>query len=142
MYKRQVKIIINQIIKSLAISLMIISVCISCSRNDGSWDDIIELSQSEVLFTSDADSIIVTTNGEGWWISNISFNEEELDLSSLDTTKDQFDIIETEFIVSRNSKKEMQIKITENDSLQERKLIIGLQAGNYFDHLRIIQEGR
>lgn len=114
----------------------------SCAAKEGRWDDNIELSQKEVNFNSTADSITITTKGEGWWISDIRLNNELVNLESVNTTESVFDIIEPEFVISKKNKKELQVKMTENLKLEQRELIIGVQSGNYFDNIKIIQKGK
>ena len=50
---------------------------ISCSKNDksGDWDDNIGLSTKSLEFDASADSAIVTTKGSGWWITDISVED-------------------------------------------------------------------
>lgn len=129
-------------IKLIAILLSVTFIFISCSKKEGDWDDIIELSQKEVTFNSNADSITVNTKGDFWWISNIRLNEKQINFGSVNTTSSNFEIIETEFTISRKNTKELRIVITENSTVNQRELIIGLQAGNYFDNIKVIQKGK
>jgi len=127
--------------KLLAIIFSIVFLTNSCSKKDGDWDDIIELSQKEVRFNSTADSITITTKGDSWWISDIRLNDEQIIFESQKTIQPIFEIIETEFVISRRGGTELKIKIAENPTVDQRELIIGLQAGNYFDNIKVIQEG-
>jgi hypothetical protein len=48
--------------------IIITSSCIRI-RKDGDWDDNIKLSVRTDEFTAVADSVIITTKGSWWWIS-------------------------------------------------------------------------
>lgn len=113
----------------------------SCSRKEGDWDDNIELSQKNVSFNAALDSITITTTGESWWLSDIRLDDEHINFESVNTIESSFDIIESEFAISRKNTKELQINMSENVSMEARELIIGVQSGNYFDNIRVIQEG-
>ncbi len=115
----------------------------SCSNSDtpdGIWDDNIKLSQKEARFTAENDSIVITTEGEWWWIHNISLNgESTYDLSGIDLSANNFIVDETEFKIERKNTTEIHIEMTKNQSGSERVLIIGLEAGDYFDRIIITQ---
>jgi hypothetical protein len=113
----------------------------SCSDSkDGDWNDNIKLSQKELRFDSLENSAIITTEGDSWWISGIFFKDgQTFDLSNFDTTANNFTITESTFTLERKNGKEISIKLYENTTGFERILTVGLQAGNYFDGITIIQ---
>ena len=125
------------------ISILFLSL-LSCESNnpDGKWEDNIKLSTKEVSFSAQSDSVIITTEGTSWWINGIGLNDDwSYDISGIDTIQDNFLIEEPEFTIERKNAKEIHISMTENQSAIERTLTIGLQAGNYFDGIKIIQSG-
>lgn len=124
------------------ISILFLSL-LSCEsdRPDGDWDDNIKLSTKEVGFSAESDSVIITTEGTWWWINGISLNDDSYDISGINTAQDNFLIEESEFTIERKNTKEIHISMTENQSATERTLTIGLQAGNYFDGIKIVQSG-
>lgn len=125
------------------ISILFLSL-LSCQSDEpvGKWGDVIKLSEKEVSFTAESNSVLVTTIGTWWWIVGIELNDDwSYDISDIDTTKENFLIEETEFIVERRNANEIHISMTENQSEMERTLLISLQAGNYFDRIKIIQSG-
>ncbi len=116
----------------------------SCSNSKdtpiGLWPDIIKLSQKKAQFTAENNSIVITTEGEWWWIDEISLNENSnFDLSAIDTTAKNFIIDETEFKIERKNTTEIHIEMTKNQTGSERILIIGLGAGDYHDRIIITQ---
>ena len=130
-------------LKSVGILVIIFSV-FSCSepeRRDGDWDDNIKLSQKEAELSAEEDAIVITTQGEWWWISHISLNDSLVEIGDINTTTDNFVIDHPEFRIERKNKTEIHIEMTKNDTNTKRTLVIGLQAGNYFDAIRIIQAG-
>ena len=129
-------------LKLIGIVIILISSfsCSNSDRPDGDWDDNIKLSQKEAKLTAENDSIVITTEGEWWWIHNISLNgESNFDLSEIDTNAKNFIVDETEFKIERKNTTEIHIEMTKNQTGSERVLIIGLEAGDYFDGIVITQ---
>jgi len=117
-------------------------IVLSCADSkDGDWDDNIKLSQKEVQFSSDQNNIAISTEGTGWWISEVSMDGEVYDLNGIDTTKENFTIEETDFSIERKNSTEVYISMQQNPAESSRVLIFGLQAGNYFDGIKITQSG-
>ncbi|WP_321997089.1 hypothetical protein [Draconibacterium orientale] len=123
----------------LLISLFTIISCKDKETLIGIWDDNIKLSQKEVEFDANENSVILTTEGEWWWIDSIKFDEEYLNLEGLDTSSDDFIIEAPEFTVERKNTTEIYISMSENPGDNPRVLRIGLEAGDYFDHIRVKQ---
>ncbi|WP_109832091.1 BACON domain-containing protein [Reichenbachiella versicolor] len=131
------------IIKIIPILFLSLFACDSTSEDpDGKWSDNIKLSEKEISFTSEPNTVMITTEGAGWWIDAIGLNDDwTYDLTDIDTTQESFMIEETEFTVERKNAKEIHISMTENSSADERVLKIALQAGNYFDSIKVTQSG-
>lgn len=127
--------------KKNIILILIIILNLSCSDSkDGDWDDNIKLSQKELQFDSLENSVVITTEGDWWWISEVFFKDgQTFDLSNVDTTANNFTITESEFTLERKNGKQIIIKLFENTTGSERILTVGLQAGNYFDGITITQ---
>jgi len=129
-------------LKLIGIVIILISSfsCSNLDRPDGDWDDNIILSQKEAKLTAENDSIVITTEGKWWWIVNISLNgKSNFDFRGIDTTAKNFIIDETEFKIERKNTTEIHIEMTKNQTGSERVLIIGLEAGDYFDGIVITQ---
>jgi hypothetical protein len=131
-------------LKRIGLLIIIISA-FSCSKSEiplGLWDDNIKLSEKEAQFSSGKNSIVINTEGEWWWIHEISLNgNSSFAISGIDTTANNFIIEETEFTIERKNANEINIEMEKNETNSERILIIGLQAGNYFDGIKIVQAG-
>ncbi|MFD0932766.1 hypothetical protein ACFQ0R_09195 [Psychroflexus salinarum] len=125
--------------KAQFILFILTAVLFSCSdEKDGDWDDNIGLSQKEVQFNASENSIVITTKGEGWWINGVSLNGET-DFEQTENSDGDFLVDENEFMIERRNSKELYIEMSPNTTGTERKLIIGLQNGNYFDGITIVQ---
>lgn len=127
---------------SIGLSLLLISSLLSCESEqlDGKWDDNIKLSEKEVTVDGEASTIVITTEGTWWWIDGISLNGDwSFDFSDVDTTQDNFLIESDEFTIERKNATEINISLTENQTGSNRILIIGLEAGDYFDSIKITQ---
>jgi hypothetical protein len=126
----------------IAFSLFIFSC--SNSNNEepiGQWDDIIKLSTKEAAFKSNGDSITIKTQGEWWWIAEISVDKNEFyDFSGIDILSDNYSIKQDCFVVERLDKNTLFIKLNENPTNVERIVVVTLQAGNYFDRVIITQD--
>lgn len=122
---------------------MFLSVA-SCGADKpvGKWEDNISLSEKEVTIGAESNSLVITTRGTWWWINGIGLDDDwSYDIDGIDTTQDNFLIEENEFTIERKNANEIHISLTENQSDVERTLTIGLQAGNYFDRIEVIQSG-
>lgn len=126
--------------KSILIFLLAIFVSACTSEKEGDWDDNIKLSQKKFSIDALQNVAIITTEGDSWWVSGISFEGGQLfDYSDVDTTSKNFTITETEFVLERKNGKEISIEISKNTTNAERILNVELQAGNYFDVITIVQ---
>ncbi len=116
----------------------------SCTSVEGDCDgDTIKLSKNEVVFNGNKNAIKITTKGTFWWISDLQFNGKYINLQKeAKQTGDNFLIINDDFTVERKSKTEIFIEMSENNTGKERKLRIGVQAGNCFDGITVIQKAK
>jgi len=128
--------------KKVKFIFLILTVLFSCSdEKDGDWDDNIELSQKQVEFTAAENSVVITTKGEGWWIIDVSL-DGRTDFEQTENSSGDFLMDENEFLIERRSPKELYIEMSANTTDSERKLLIGLQNGNYFDGVTITQSAK
>ena len=133
--------------KKLLFSFLIIGLVLmsySCSNkqfNDGEWDDCIKLSAKNVEFASSEDSVIIKTGGTGWWITHVSVNDDRFySFENVNPRADKF-LIELDcFVIERRDKHTLFIKLEKNPLEVERIITIGLEAGDYFDGIKITQK--
>lgn len=126
----------------LVIGMVILISCKDKLNPIGKWDDNIKLSTKSVELTAQADSVTITTEGDWWWVDGISFqdstysyyNREDINLES-----DAYSIKEDAFTVERRDKNTLFVRLNENNTGTERTMLIGLEAGDYFDHVSIQQ---
>ena len=129
------------------ILIMGVFILFSCSEKEenqliGKWDDIIKLSAKNVKLTYKTDSVTITTEGDWWWIDDISFEDSTYSYNNRDDINlesDSYSMKEEHFVVERQDKNTLFVKIDQNNSEIERKMNITLEAGNYFDYVTIVQ---
>ena len=131
--------------KKVIVLFLSIALFSSCdkTRLDGDWDDIIKLSTNKVEFGAKADSVIIKTEGDGWWIEHIRLNDSFYSYygsDSIDLESDHYKIVEDDFVVERRDKNTLFVKLTDNLTGEERKMVISLEAGDYFDGVVITQK--
>ena len=134
-------------IRTIISIVMGIGVVAACNlvKDDpiGKWDDIIQLSTKNVELSSSVDSAVVTTQGSWWWIASISYNDstyQYYNRSDINMEADKYKIIEKDFTLERRDKNTLYIQMEKNESGNSRDMSIVLEAGNYFDYLRINQQ--
>lgn len=131
--------------KKLLLLISLFSI-ISCSKDKdspiGIWDDNIKLSQKEVEFDANENTITITTEGEWWWITMVRFNDSIINLGDLDTSSDDFIIEKSDFKIERRNITEINISLSENPCDTARVLGIELEAGDYFDHIKVTQSAK
>ncbi len=131
----------------LFLATFVIVLLSSCSKSDddpiiGLWDDNIKLSLKYAEFDADADSVIIKTEGDWWWINEISVNDSSYQYygnDDIDMESESYTIVEDFFIVERSDKNTLFVKMEKNDSSNDRVMSIVLQAGDYFDYVNIKQ---
>ncbi len=113
----------------------------SCEKNnrDGDWSDNIKLSQKSVQFNSTTNSITITTETTSWWLNRIALNGSDVDLDNIKIQDKNFEITNPEFQINRKDGNKIIISVPENNSNNERTIIISLQNGNYYDGIIVNQ---
>lgn len=113
----------------------------SCTKAtpDGLWDDSIKLSQKEVTFSSGSNIVQINTQGEWWWITEVVFNETIINIDATDTSQSSFIIETANFKINRQNATSLLIEMNENTTGSNNILNIGLEAGDYFDSIKITQ---
>lgn len=129
------------------LSILIITSLASCipEGKEGDWADNIKLSQKEVEFKAETDSVVITTQGEWWWISSIQLKDSTYSYyhrDDIDLSADSYRLEDACFVVERREKNSLFIKMNENPSGEERLLTVVLEAGNYFDRVTITQAAK
>jgi hypothetical protein len=126
----------------LILSIFLISSCSDKEDPLGKWDDNIKLSTKNVQFGVNADSVVITTEGDWWWINGISvngirsvyYNREDVDLEA-----DSYVLEGDCYIVEKRDKNTLFISMSENLTGNERRMLVTLEAGDYFDYVEILQ---
>jgi hypothetical protein len=129
-------------------SLFILTVFIlaSCTKEEkpiGIWDDIIQLSTKSAEFSANKDSVIITTGGDWWWINDISFEDSiysYYNRKDVNMQSESYSINEEYFRIERRNKNTLFIEIDKNDTGKERLMSITLEAGDYFDYVKVKQK--
>ncbi len=140
-YNFKIKIMKNLIQFSSGILVFLLLFSVSCTDSSpvGIWEDNIKLSEKEVEVSGQFNSILITTQGAGWWLSGIRVNDSYIDINSTNTVLSDFIIETTDFKIERKNTTEIHIDIFENTTDSVRILDIGLQSGDYFDNIIIKQ---
>jgi hypothetical protein len=134
--------------KKLVTCICVLSlILLSCSKDSedviGESSDTIKLSLRKTEFKSGADSVVITTEGDGWWIHSVTVDNNiyfaDIQQGHLNVnymfSNDCFDI-------QRRGGKTLFVKLKANDSGKNRTVKVKLQAGNFFDDINIIQKGK
>jgi hypothetical protein len=125
------------------IMLILVYSCSDKKELDGKWDDNIKLSARTVGFGSNADSSIITTEGEWWWITGVSVNNEHFIIpQDLNLQSDQYTLKNDYCVVERRNKNTIFIKAAANPNSAPRIITIELEAGDYFDYITVTQAAK
>jgi hypothetical protein len=117
----------------------------SCSKNQliGKWDDNIKLSTRKVEFNASADSVTITTGDTAWWIDGVSVNDKYYhDTIRTDPAAVPYLFKKDCFVLDRQDKNTLFIKVEENTLNVPRVISVELQAGDYFDRVTITQKSK
>lgn len=131
-----------------AFLLIITSILASCSafdEPDGKWDDNIKLSAKKFNFVADADSVTINTKGDWWWIDGISLNDINFcyyQRDGIDLESDSYTLKDSCFVVEKRDQHTLFIKMDKNPTKESRVLTVSLQAGDYFDSIKVTQSGK
>jgi hypothetical protein len=113
----------------------------SCSKPIGIWDDNIKLSIKTVDFEAHADSILITTGGSTWTVSDVSVDDNWFcGFQGVNLKAESYIIKEDCFNVQRRDKHTLFIKVEKNPLTVKRIITVGLAAGDYFDRVTITQK--
>lgn len=129
----------------LALVLAVFSSCEDKEEPIGLWGDVIKLSAKYADFSADADSAIITTEGDWWWVQGISINDSSYTsfrMGEVDMESEHYVITEDCFIVERRDKNTLFIQLNENLTGEVRRMTITLEAGDYFDYVGITQAAK
>ncbi len=130
----------NQAILILIMMALIATSCKETSK-EGDWDDNILLSTKQAAFKATGDSILISTGGNWWWISDIAINGTNyFNFSTVNMEQESYTITHDGLILQRRNKNTLFIKVDANPSATNRIITVGLQAGDYFDHVVITQK--
>ena len=106
----------------------------------GKWHDNIKLSTKAVEFGANTDSVTITTKGDSWWVTDVTVNNERFNVfESINTGSEKYSIKKDCFVVERRDKNTLFIKVDSNTLNVKRIITIGLEAGDYFDRVKIAQ---
>lgn len=114
----------------------------SCEKDTpiGKWDDNIKLSAKTATFHADSDSVIITTEGTWWWVTDISVgNSVFYGFEDVNLESDSYSIERDGIVVERRNSTTLFIKADANPTELERIIKVGLEAGDYFDRIFITQ---
>jgi hypothetical protein len=137
--------------KKVILLLLGIVLISSCSDEEGPEGlagnsvDIIKLSTKNVEFGVNADSVLITTEGNWWWVDEIFFNDSSYNYynnENINLESHSYTIRGDNFIVERRNKNTLFIKLDKNITGEKRELIVGIAAGNYFDDVVVKQSAR
>jgi len=123
--------------KKIFLLTIFLTILISC----GGWRDNIKLSIKDVEFKANGDSVLITTQGDWWWVTDVSVNDTNYyDFDGIDITSDQYVIAKDCFVVERRDKHSLFISLNANHLNSVRIVKVGLEAGDYFDRVKITQK--
>ncbi len=114
------------------------------------------MSQKRVQIDGAKQTVKITTEGDWWWITDLSYNGRSIYFSDnkcwdangvvndiiLKINREIVAIQSKDFIIEKKGKTAIYITMPENNTGRENKLVINLEAGNYFDDITIIQKSK
>ena len=138
--------------KNTIFAIGILLLFFSCSNDDDNskpavlgcnTPNIIDLSENEVEFKSEGDSVTITTGSQNWWLSEIQLEgSPQHNLAKVDVIAPNFSVQDSVFTLERRDRNKIYITMSENKTDENRKLLILLQQGNCFDEIRVEQAGK
>ena len=113
----------------------------SCDKEDsiGKWSDNIKLSADSAELSASADSVAFTTGGTWWWVTHITINDTTYYPSEDIAEYYNYSILNDGILVERRDTTTLFIKAEANLTGISRKIIVGLEAGDYFDSVNVTQ---
>lgn len=118
---------------------------VACSREEhvdppiGRSEDNIKLSQKIANFSSESNSVTITTEYKGWWVNGFSLDKVRIDKGTVNLLAENFIFKNDVFEVEKKNGNTLIISMSKNTTGTGRILNIGLQSGNYFDNINITQ---
>jgi hypothetical protein len=124
-------------ITTFILSILFVNLFLSSC---GGWRDNIKLSTKSAVFSGNGDSIIVTTKGGTWWLSEILVDGNHFfNFDGIDIHSDSYTIKQDCFIIERRDRYTLFIRLEENPLNDKKTVIVVLEAGDYFDRVTITQ---
>ncbi|MDU1903555.1 MAG: hypothetical protein E6772_02120 [Dysgonomonas sp.] len=114
----------------------------SCSSERKTMKDKFELSTKRAEFSARADSIVIMTEGDIWWINDVDDNGNRLFADTKDMEGESMQIKGEWFTVKKQGHNKLIVKVLENYSKDKREMVITLESGNYFDCIDVLQKGQ
>ena len=128
---------------ALSLNLILIITLCSCIKPKGIWEDNINLSVKTVEFSALSDSVVISTLGTSWYVSDVSVdNAWFYDFRDVNLQADSYVIKQDCFIVERRNKNKLFIKLEANPGNIQRIITVGVVAGDYGDRVTIIQKAK
>ncbi len=129
--------------KRSIILLLFLILNVSCSSSEDDClicqEDPISLSRKTIEFNAELNTTVLTTKGTNWKLIEISYNNDIIDLSGIDTQSTSFKIENSNFIFERKTAKDIFIEMSPNYTGNIKKLIVVLQDGDYFGQITVLQ---
>lgn len=122
--------------------IVLFSAFCSCESNENKWSDTIKLSSKKVELSADSDSAVFFTEGDWWWINDVSSDGSYFYVKADDYDKDFITVEGNWFSVEKSGKHKLIVKVSENKSKIDRKMVITLESGNYFDYINVYQKAK
>jgi hypothetical protein len=120
----------------VSVVLSMIFLLLSCGR----WSDNIKLSTKTAVFKSNGDSIVITTKGDWWWLTEVTIDTKKFyNFEGIDVFADSYIVKIDCFTFERRDKNTLFIKLDPNTNSLKRIVIFNLEAGDYFDRVTITQ---
>ena len=125
--------------KALIFILLVFSITLILS-SCGGWRDNIKLSTKSAEFSANGDSILITTKGNSWWLTEITVDYNKFyNFDGIDVHADSYVVKQDCFVFQRRDKNTIFIKLEPNSNSFKRTVIFELEAGDYFDKVTITQ---
>jgi len=130
--------------KKIFLLPMFLCILISCNSSniitelDGLYNNSITLSDNNIMFSRGENSVVVTSEYSFGWMDEIKLGDTSYYCENEIIESDEFVIEEDLFTIERNEET-LYVKMDKNETGIERTMFIGLQSGNCFGSLKIIQ---
>ena len=127
--------------KKVFISNLLILTIILSLLSCGKWPDNIKLSTKSAEFSANGDSILITTKGDTWVLMDITIDGKRyFNFDGTDVHAENYTVKMDYLIFERRELHALFIKLEPNPLNLNRRVIFGLQAGDYHDDVTITQK--